>query len=73
MYRHEKTFLLDFILLGSSLLLGFYLLSTNIIWLAILLFIFGGIRMILIVLHQIKWRQIYRLEAEEFNKHKKDN
>jgi len=74
MYRHEKTFLWDFILLGCNVLLILFNImpQINLFWL-ITWSIIGGIRLVVLVLHQIKWRQIYKLEYEEMkNNNKKD-
>lgn len=65
MYRHEKTLLLDFIFVSILVIGTIYALLQNNwlgfgIWLAMAI-----IRLVILVLHQIKWRLIYAEEAEQ--------
>ena len=66
MYRHEKTFLLDFILLGCNILLILFNIipEVKLVWL-IIWSILCGLRLVILIIHQIKWHKIYQLETEQ--------
>ena len=72
MYRHEKTFLFDFIVLSILVLGTVYCgLSSSFvyfgIWLAMAI-----IKFVILILHQIKWRLIYKEEHAQINNNKED-
>lgn len=66
MYRHEKTFLLDFILLSCNVLLILFNIipEVKLVWL-IIWSILCGLRLVVMIIHQIKWHKIYQLETEQ--------
>ena len=65
MYRHEKTFLLDFIFLGIFTLLTVYN-GLQLSWLGFGIWLaLAVLRLIMLILHQVKWHYIYKTEASQ--------
>ena len=72
MYRHERTLLLDFIFVSVLVIGTIYALLQN-SWLAFGIWLAMSInRLIILVLHQIKWRLIYAEEAEQLKQNNKE-
>ena len=72
MYRHERTLLLDFIFVSVLVIGTIYALLQN-SWLAFGIWLaMSIIRLIILVLHQIKWRLIYAEEAEQLKQNNKE-
>ena len=64
MKRNEREFLLDFILLGLFIILALYNLKLENLGWMIGWFVAAGLRLILLVLNQRKWHNIYKAEDE---------
>ena len=72
MYRHERTLLLDFIFVSVLVIGTIYALLQN-SWLAFGIWLaMSIIRLVILVLHQIKWRLIYAEEAEQLKQNNKE-